>query len=217
MLALALVLLAIWITLALTKWHALAFVSIVLAVGLTLRQLTRIAAKRRAKPSLLRQAIMDQLTSDALAKPKILLATAGSDDLAPAALEVARQEESALVVSFVRQVSLSYKVEAETRLTLDTDPAAQALFTDFLEAGHRAGVPIVPTYDTGPSAPELIAEHAAMYGVSKVLIGSSRRGALHHIIKGSFQRKLESLLPPEIPVQVLEPKEPLPTPLEVGS
>ena len=42
-----------------------------------------------------------------------------------------------------------------------------------------------------------------MNGVRRVLIGSSRRGALHHIIKGSFQRKLEGLLPPDIPVTVL--------------
>jgi len=207
MAALALLLVAIWFTLALTKRHALAFVSIVLAVGLSLRQLTRIAARRRLKPSLLRQAIMDQLTPDALSRSKVLLATAGSDDYAAPAFELARQEDAALVVSFVRAVSLSYKVEAEARLTLESDPAAQALFVEFLEHGHRAGVPVIPMYDTGPDAAVLIAEHAAMHGVTKVLIGSSRRGALHHIIKGSFQRKLEQLLPPEIPVQVLEPQE----------
>jgi hypothetical protein len=39
---------AIWITLALTKLHALIFVTIVLAVGLTLRQLT---APRRPAPA----------------------------------------------------------------------------------------------------------------------------------------------------------------------
>jgi amino acid transporter len=214
MLGLALVLIAIWVTLALTKWHALAFVSIVLAVGLSLRQLTRIAARRRAKPSLLRQAIMEQLTPGALSRPKVLLATAGSDDYALPALEIARQEDSALVVSFVRAVSLSYKVEAEANLSLDTDPAAQALFVDFLEHGHKMGVPIIPMYDTGPDAAVLIAEHAAMHGATKVLIGSSRRGALHHIIKGSFQRKLEQLLPPEIPVQVLEPQEAAAQPAE---
>ena len=217
MAALALLLVAIWFTLAFTKWHALAFVSIVLAVGLSLRQLTRIAARRRLKPSLLRQAIMDQLTPDALARPKVLLATAGSDDYAGPAFELARQEDAGLVVSFVRAVSLSYKVEAEARLTLETDPAAQALFIDFLEHGHRAGVPVVPMYDTGPDAAVLIAEHAAMHGVTKVLIGSSRRGALHHIIKGSFQRKLEQLLPPEIPVQVLEPAEAVSQPAGVGT
>jgi hypothetical protein len=58
------------------------------------------------------------------------------------------------------------------------------------------------------NAPELIAELAAMNGVERVLIGSSRRGALHHIIKGSFQRRIESLLPPEIHVQVLSVTEP---------
>jgi amino acid transporter len=217
MAGLALLLVAIWLTLAFTKWHALAFVSIVLAVGLSLRQLTRIAARRRLKPSLLRQAIMDQLTPDALARPKVLLATAGSDDYAGPAFELARQEDAALVVSFVRAVSLSYKVEAEARLTLETDPAAQALFIDFLEHGHRAGVPVIPMYDTGPDAAVLIAEHAAMHGVTKVLIGSSRRGALHHIIKGSFQRKLEQLLPAEIPVQVLEPSETVSHPAGVGT
>lgn len=200
---LAVLLIAIWVTLALTKLHALAFVVIVMVVGLVLRQVTKAAQARRPKPSLLRQAIMEQLTSDALARPKLLLATAGSDQMAEPAMEVARAEKAALVVSFVREVALSYKVEAETRLTLDTDPAAQVLFTDFLEHGHRHGVPIIPAYDTGHNAPELIAELAAINGVHKVLIGSSRRGAIHNMIKGSFQRKLESLLPPEIPVQVL--------------
>src|SRR5439155_25202662 len=93
------------------------------------------------------------------------------------------------------------------QLTLDTDPAAQTLFSDFLAHGHRHGVPIVPMYDTGPNGAELLAEHAAINGASKVLIGSSRRGAIHHLIKGSFQRRLEALLPPDIPVEVLPVRE----------
>jgi len=44
--------------------------------------------------------------------------------------------------------------------------------------------------------------------VERVLIGSSRRGVLHHVIKGSFQRRIESLLPPDIHVQVLSIAEP---------
>jgi amino acid transporter/nucleotide-binding universal stress UspA family protein len=207
MLLLGIFLVAIWITLAITKIHALIFVTIVLAVGLILRQVTRAHGKRRPKPSLLRQAIVEQLPEDALSRPKVLLATAGSDTLADQALEVAKESNAALVVCFIRGVALSYKVEAETRLTLDTDPAAQALFADFLAHGHRAGVPIIPMYDTGTNSAELIAEHAALNGVEKVLIGSSRRGTLHRIIKGSFQQQLESLLPPEIPVQVISATE----------
>jgi len=35
-----------------------------------------------------------------------------------------------------------------------------------------------------------------MNGVDRALIGASSRGGMHHIIKGSFQRRIESLLPP---------------------
>ena len=201
--SLGMILIAIWITLAFTKIHALIFVCVVLAVGLTLRRVTQYAATRRPKPSLLRQAIIEQLTPEALMKPRMLLATAGSDALAEAALTRAAAESCALVVCFIREVSLSYKIEAERQLTLDTDPAAQALFADFLAHGHRHGVPIIPVYDTGHNGPELIAEQAAMNGVSRLLIGSSRRGALHTLIKGSFQKRLEDLLPPEVRVEVL--------------
>ena len=149
---------------------------------------------------------MEQLPEDALSRKKILLATAGSDEMADDALKIAQAENAALVVTFIRPVALSDKVEAENRFTLDTDPAAQNLFTDFLDHGHRYNVPVIPMYDIGTNAPELIAEFAALNAVDKVLIGSSRRGVLHHILKGSFQRRLESLLTPEIPVQVLSAK-----------
>ena len=42
-------------------------------------------------------------------------------------------------------------------------------------------------------------------GCDAILIGTSRRGTLYHMIKGHFQRRLESVLPPEIPVQVVAP------------
>lgn len=210
MLGLGLLLVGIWITLALTKLHALIFVCIVMAVGLIARQITRYASRRQGAPSLLRQAIVEQLPPAALVKPKMLLSTAGSSRLAEPALTMAAAHGSALVVSYVREVALSYKVESETQLTLDTDVAAQTLFTRFLDLGHQYNVPIIPMYDTGTNAAELIAETAAINGVQRVLIGSSRRGTLHHFIKGSFQRKLESLLPPDIPVQVLSEQEPSP-------
>src|SRR5690606_8229162 len=92
-------------------------------------------------------------------------------------------------------------------LSLDTDPAAQALFTDFLEVGHREGVPIIPFYDTGTNSAELIAESAAIHGARRVLIGSSRRGTIRRFSKGSFQRRLENLLPGDIPVEVLPVSE----------
>lgn len=207
MFGIGMLLVAIEITLAITKLHALLFACIVLAVGLSLRQITKATAKRRPRPSLLRQAIVEQLPESAMAMRRLLLATAGSATNADVALRFAKQESSALVVCFIRDVALSYKIEAEKTFSLDTDPAAQLLFRDFLSRGHNMGVPIIPAYDTGRNAPELIAELAAVNAVEKVLIGTSRRGTLYHLIKGSFQSQLEQLLPPEIPVEVLPPPD----------
>jgi hypothetical protein len=135
----------------------------------------------------------------------LLLGTYGSEALASAALRAAKDAGAALVVSFIRQVSLSYKYEAEKSPGLDTDLAAQRTFARFLDMGHEAGVPVIPVYDVGADAAVLMAEHAAMYGCERVLIGTSRKGALYHLIKGHFQQHLESLLPPDVPVQVITP------------
>ncbi len=205
MLMLGIVLLAIWVSLAFTKLHALLFVITVMAVGLTARALTKWLAERKGpRVSLLRQAIAEQLTTEAMIKPKILLGTYGSDALAPAALAEAKKSGSTLVVCFIRQVNLSYKFD-EKKLTIDTDLAALKTFSKILDHAHEMGVPVLPIYDTGPDAAELMAENAAIYGCDRVLIGSSRQGILYHLIKGHFQRRLESILPREIPVQVVAP------------
>lgn len=214
MLLLGIFLLAIWVTLAFTKLHALVFVIIVMIVGLSARAMTKWwGAQHEAKPSLLRQAIMEQLSNEALARPKMLLGTYGSEALATAALEEARRNDCTLVVCFIRQVALSFQYNK--RLTIDDDMAALKTFARFLKLGHEMGVAILPVYDTGPDAAVLMAENAAIYGCQKVLIGTSRQGALYHLIKGHFQRRLETLLPPEIPVQVISPlvkTEPEPAP-----
>src|SRR6266550_662888 len=145
MMALGCILLAIWVTLAFTKLHALVFVTVVLAVGLTARALNKHFSTRKGpKPSLLRQAIMEQLPGEAMGKPKILLGTYGSEALARPALRVAREADAMLIVCFVRQVQLSYKYEGEQKLTIETDQAALRTFSRFLDLGHAMGVPVLP-------------------------------------------------------------------------
>jgi hypothetical protein len=208
MMALGALLLTIWVTLAVTKLHALVFVCVVMALGLSARALHKFFATRKGpKHSLIRQAIIEQLSEGAMVKPKVLLGTYGSDLLARPALELCKQEGATLVVCFIRQVSLSYKFESQRKLTIETDLAALRTFARFLDLGHQAGVSVLPVYDTGTDAAELLAENAAIYGCQRVLIGTSRQGALYHLIKGHFQRRLEAILPPEIPVQVIAPPE----------
>ena len=102
MMLLGVFLLAIWVTLAFTKLHALAFVTIVMVVGLTARQITRLVAARKARPSLIRQAIHEQLPPEALARRRVMIGTYGSEALAAAALRRARESDAALVVCFIR-------------------------------------------------------------------------------------------------------------------
>ena len=59
-------------------------------------------------------------------------------------LSEAKRMNASLVVCFIRDVALSYKIQAEERFTLDTDRAAQLLFRDFLALGHDMGK--VPNY-----------------------------------------------------------------------
>jgi amino acid transporter len=204
MLLLGVILLTIWVTLAFVKHEALIFVCIVMAVGLTARQLTKWFATRKGPQlSLLQKAIVEQFPENPFLMPKILLGTYGSDALGPAAFTEAKKNNGALVVCFIREVALSFKWD--TPLTIETDLAAQRTFARFLEMGHQYGVPVIPVYDMGANAAELIAENAAINGCSKVVIGSSRHGALFHLVKGTFHSRLEAILPPEIPVEVLRP------------
>ena len=203
--SLGLFLLAIWITLAATKPSAVIFVTIVMAVGLTARYLTKKMSKGGSRPSgLLRKAILEQITPDALVGRKVMLATAGSAHLAEPALRYAAQQKASLVVAFIREVSLGRPSHDDIALSMDNDLVAQSMFAEFLHAGHRHGVAIIPCYDAGADPVERIAETAAVTGAHEILLGSSRRGVVHRLIKGSFQRRLESLLPPEIRVVVLD-------------
>jgi amino acid transporter len=202
MLLLGVILLAIWVTLAFVKHEALIFVLIVMAVGLSVRQLTKwLATRKGPQPSLLKRAILEQFPADAALMPKIMVGTYGSDALAPAAFMEAKHSKAALVVCFIRQVSLGYKWDQQ--LTIDSDLAAQRTFARYLELGHTYRVPVMPIYDMGNNAAELMAENAAIYGCSRMLIGTSRKGALYHLIKGHFQTRLEALLPPDVVVEVI--------------
>jgi amino acid transporter len=207
MMLLGVFLLALWVTLAFTKLHALLFVTIVMIVGLTARAATKWWQNRNGpRRSLLQQAVLEQLPADVPSMPKCLIGTYGSESLASAALVFAKREHLALVVCFIREVHLSIKWEEG--VNIENDLAAQKVFARFLELGHEAGVPVLPVYDQGPDAATLMAETAATYGVEKILIGSSRRGAIHHLIKGHFQRRVETLLPPEITVSIITAEAP---------
>ena len=110
MMLLGVILLVIWVTLAYVKREALLFVTIVMVVGLTARQLNKwLATRKGPRPSLLRQAIMQQLGAGALDRPQdpgrhLWLRRPGP----PRAAGGARQIGATLVVCFIRSVRISH-------------------------------------------------------------------------------------------------------------
>ena len=133
-----------------------------------------LATRKGPRPSLLRQAIMQQLVGSALDRPRILVGTYGSEALARPALLEAQRAKAALVVCFIRSVRISYNWDHN--LSMDTDLAALKVFARFLDLGHQMGVPVLPVYDSGNDAVELMAEAAAITGSDCVIIGTSRQG-----------------------------------------
>jgi K+-sensing histidine kinase KdpD len=197
----ALLLLAIWVSLGFDKLHAVEFVGIVVAAGFVARAVTKMVQGRNPKLPLIRQAILEHLTPEAFAAPKILVGTYGSDKLALPAIRLARMQGATLVVCFIREVSLSYKYDRP--LTLETDPVAIRVFARYLELAHDEGVKVMPVYDSASDAAVAMAESAAMNSCHTILIGSSRESTLVHLVKGHFQRRLEAMLPGDIRVEVV--------------
>ena len=138
MFAIGMSLVAIEITLALTKLHALIFACVVLIIGLTLGRSP--SSTTRRGPS---RACCGRRSSNSSpngdARREASAGHRGVGHQRPGALDVARRENASLVVCFMRDVALSYKIKAGESFTLDTDPAAQALFRDFLARGIRRG------------------------------------------------------------------------------
>ena len=104
-------------------------------------------------------------------------------------------------------MSLSYKYESEQKLTSTPTWRRSARSPDSWTWATRSACRSFPVYDTGSDAAELIAENAAIYGCERVLIGSSRKGVLYHLVKGNFQQRLEELLPEDMPVEVIVPDD----------
>jgi hypothetical protein len=71
---------------------------------------------------------------------------------------------------------------------------------------RSSDTPLTDLRTTFAELDRVLAKLHPVHGCQAVLIGTTRQGALYHLIKGHFQRRLEAVLPPEIPVKVLVPE-----------
>ncbi len=210
MLGTFLILTAIWITIALTKFHALIFVTIVLAVGLGVREFTR--RRWQAAPA---APLPAALPTPAVAPAPV---TAGRPDAAkeqcfigenilvaarrwtPAlqfALEEARLRGAHLLVLFIREV----KIQIDRPGNWRNDPQAQKLFNR-ITSESRPGV-INTLYSVSDSPADTIIDIAATFGVDTVVLGVSRRTTFMNLLRGNMVAAVAASLPKQMHLIVI--------------
>ncbi len=197
----ALLMVAIWVTIAVTKPQAFLFAAILAGVGLFLRE----AAQRRGGEKIEEERIVplgvkEEAVQD-LAEDggRILVAAHGMTASAKFALQEAKLRGARVYFLFVREV----KVAAEVVGRLENDAKALEVMGEMKKAAATEKVALTPVYCTANKASDMIVELAATLGADLVILGGTRRGVLVNLLRGDTVREVSSQLPDEIPLLVV--------------
>ena len=197
----ALLMVAIWVTIAVTKPQAFLFAAILAGVGLFLRE----AAQRRGGEKVEEERIVplgvkEEAKQD-LAEDggRILVAAHGMTASAKFALQEAKLRGARVYFLFVREV----KVAAEVVGRLENDAKALEVMGEMEKAAATEKVALTPVYCTANKASDLIVGLAATLGGDLVILGGTRRGVLVNLLRGDTVREVSSQLPDEIPLLVV--------------
>ena len=197
----ALLMVAIWVTIAVTKPQAFLFAAILAGVGLFLRE----AAQRRGGEKVEEERIVplgvkEEAKQD-LAEDggRILVAAHGMTASAKFALQEAKLRGARVYFLFVREV----KVAAEVVGRLENDAKALEVMGEMKKAAATDKVALTPVYCTANKASDMIVELAATLGADLVILGGTRRGVLVNLLRGDTVREVSSQLPDEIPLLVV--------------
>lgn len=136
---------------------------------------------------------------------RILVPSRGDPRLLEFAAEYAKAHNAGMIVLFVREIPIRLPERGgfgEFALNLAEDPEAQQIFSAARAACEKAGVPMQRIYSVHADAAEMIADHAATYGVDAVLMGISRRGMLWHALRGNVIGQVAAKLPATIPLVI---------------
>jgi len=186
------VLVAVWVTIALSKGYALLFVAIVLGFGLALREIT--TRHRQAAPAAPKLATVVPITPAVGSPPEflgqfILVAARGWTPALQFALEESRVRGAQLLILYVREVAVNIDMGSKWQ----DDPDAKALFTRLESEGR--GLKVNKLYSVSDSPADTIIDIAATFGVDTVVLGGSRRATLVNLLKGNVVARVAANLP----------------------
>jgi nucleotide-binding universal stress UspA family protein len=219
--ALALLMIAIWLTIAYEKPYALMFVCTILALGLAGRwaarhreEIREWAEKKAPGLVVATDAASGRLAASAAAllgrtatvpegpiQKRILVATRGNSRLLKYAIEEAKAHHGEVFVLFVRHIAVAAYAPVKP-MTLADDAEAMEMFAAFRSQAEAANVPAYCIYSASYDVAETILETAATYAVDYLVLGTTQRGMLWRAMKGDVIQQVAYELPERITLLV---------------
>ena len=201
----ALLMAAIWLTIAITKPHALLFAAVMGGLGLALREMTRVKGAGEgvaAAPAETTSRLREEPTGAEEAAEeagRILVAARGLTAAARYALEEAKLRNARLFFLFVREVQVATEVSGK----LADDAEAQRVLGEIRQVAATDKVLLTPVYCVSNKASDMITEMAATLGADLVVLGGSRRKVLVNLLRGDTVQQVSQSLPEEIRLVVV--------------
>ncbi len=210
--------LAIEITIALTKPAALIFALVVLGLGFLARTMhqgigikipeswyrfaeryspTLALKRRRERQAEKIHAALEKKVGTERPVKTIMVCAKGVTPTLRYAVEQARFYNAQLVILFIREVATSIPVTFKQ----EDDVEAKRLFTAI--TGIAEGMEVIPIYAISNDPAWTILDHAATVGTDMVILGHSRRSAFTRLLRGNVLSQVGSMLPSDIRLVVV--------------
>ncbi|MFH0991526.1 MAG: universal stress protein [bacterium] len=191
----AVVMAAIEVSIALNKVEATIFAALILGAGLAARQFAKSKFGKQVPVTELAQPIISSIRKrrrTSIPSTKFLLAMKEvNDKLLKFSIEEAKQRKALLFIIRIKEIAvgaLPSKIEMSSNGFEDhVEEMCSASGIDFQLVS-------IPSYDVGYT----ISEHAATFGVDRVIIGVTKRNLLEKVLKGNVMKSLTTYLPDEI-------------------
>lgn len=218
MLLLAILLVAIWFTIAYEKPRALMFASSIVGIGLFARWLTHNYSKigewlaaptdfpllvpLDSTTATMRVASSRDVEMPTIPFPqvtsakRVMVATRGNSKLLRFAFEHAKAQHAEVWVMFIRYVAIAVGPARASDVAADND--AQHLNQEAEHLAAEYGVPWRFVYAASSEIAESILDIAATHAMDVLILGTSRRGGLWRAMKGDVIQQVAEQLPESI-------------------
>jgi nucleotide-binding universal stress UspA family protein len=197
---------AIWITVAYEKPHALIFALSVMSAGLLVRYVVRHRAQVRDwcvaelgfRIKTADEAAVNKVEGTLTGPAKhIVVATPGRSPVFRFALAEAKARNAELHVLFVRHVAVPLLGTLHTS-DVDVDPKARKFFDLVMKEAQAAGVTVHCSYYMVRNIAKAVVDFAVNCGADAVILPTLQRGRVWRAMKGDVPRNVARRLPKNI-------------------